>query len=221
MNLITLSRLSIHCVSFASRKAHSSLPKVRWNADFTRTLRFSWSMRPSMKPSDMARTTQRSTPSSPSSRAAATSESATSARPRARVARVRSRILERASWEPMPCSSKSRAFLAWKSRRSFTVPERKVPQSCTRPECFVSARAFTVSKARMSSNWITEGSCTASLTSSMVSSMTCPSLMVAGVSPWKSWWYLLRCWKASTRFPRARMYLEMSRKSTRLSSIVR
>mmetsp|Transcript_39732 Transcript_39732/g.90339 ORF Transcript_39732/g.90339 Transcript_39732/m.90339 type:complete len:200 (-) Transcript_39732:363-962(-) len=158
MNLMTLSRLSIQSVSFASRKVHSSFPKVRWKADFTRTLRFSWSMRPSMKPSEMARTTHRSTPSSFSSSAAATSDSAISARPCASVASVSSRILDRDSSLLMPCSSKSLGFLAWNSRSSFTVPLRNVLQSCTRPPRSVFSSALTVSNARMSSNWITEGS---------------------------------------------------------------
>mmetsp|Transcript_13212 Transcript_13212/g.17886 ORF Transcript_13212/g.17886 Transcript_13212/m.17886 type:complete len:225 (-) Transcript_13212:633-1307(-) len=205
MNLMTLSRLSIQCVSLASRKAHSSFPKVRWNADFTSTLWFSWSMRPSMKPSEMALTTHFSTPSSFSPSASATSESAISDLPCAMVASVSSRILDMDSWKSMPCSSKSLAFFEWKSLRSLTEPERKVVQSFTRPACLVFASALTVSKARMSSNWITEGSITASLRSSMVIALTFSLSMSAGSAPWKSWWYIFRCWKASTRLFSVRM----------------
>mmetsp|Transcript_43330 Transcript_43330/g.111893 ORF Transcript_43330/g.111893 Transcript_43330/m.111893 type:complete len:212 (+) Transcript_43330:199-834(+) len=205
MKAMTFSRLSIHWVSFESRKAHSSFSNFRWKDDFTSTLWFSWSMRPSITPSEIPRTTHLSTLSSLSSSALATSDSCISDLAWARDASVSSRILDMASWKLMPCSSKSLALAFWKSRRSLTDPEKKTWQSFTRSPCLVLASAFTVSKARMSSNWITEGSCTASLISSTVASVTVASPRVFADSPWKERWYLFRCWKASRRFPSALM----------------
>mmetsp|Transcript_74065 Transcript_74065/g.217004 ORF Transcript_74065/g.217004 Transcript_74065/m.217004 type:complete len:206 (-) Transcript_74065:665-1282(-) len=201
MKAITFSRLSIHEVSFESRKDHSSFSNFRWKEDFTSTLRFSWSIRPSITPSEIALTTHFSTFSSSSSSALATSDRPISDLACARLASVSSLILDMASWKFMPCSSKILLLDFWKLRRSFTVPEKKTSQSFTRSAFLPFERALTVSKPRMSSNWITTGSWTASLISSIVASVTEDAVSSAAFAPWKERWYLLRCWKASRRLP--------------------
>mmetsp|Transcript_88185 Transcript_88185/g.210632 ORF Transcript_88185/g.210632 Transcript_88185/m.210632 type:complete len:225 (+) Transcript_88185:31-705(+) len=184
-NLMTCSRFSIHCDSLESRKFHSSFSNFRRKADLTSTLRFSWSMRASMTPSEMARTTHGSTPLGLSWICFAISSRGSSDCPRDMVAKVKSRILAIASWKLRPCSSKHFSFFLWKSLRSSTAPNRKISHKMTRPPCLVLFSAFTVSSTSTSSNWITTGKVMASFRSWTVCSAT-SGLMSASVgSPWK------------------------------------
>mmetsp|Transcript_71256 Transcript_71256/g.204426 ORF Transcript_71256/g.204426 Transcript_71256/m.204426 type:complete len:223 (+) Transcript_71256:113-781(+) len=192
MNLMTFSKLSIQDVSFPSKKAHSSFSNFRRKDDFTSTLLFSWSIRPSMIPSEMARTTHGSTTSSLSSRPLATSARVISERLCAKVANVKSLIFDMASSTLRSYCVKSASFFFWKSRRLFTVPLRKTSQSLTSPLSLPLLNSLTVSKLRMSSNWMTLGMEMASVKSWTVHSVTILSDSSDALAPWKSWWYLFK-----------------------------
>mmetsp|Transcript_12101 Transcript_12101/g.33919 ORF Transcript_12101/g.33919 Transcript_12101/m.33919 type:complete len:212 (+) Transcript_12101:384-1019(+) len=211
MNLMTFSRLSIHCVSFVSRKDHSSFANWRWKDVFTSTLELSWSMRPSTTPSEIALTTHFSTPSTSSCSASATSESAISDLPCTMLDSDSSRTLARASSNFRECSSKSLGCFFWKAPKSETVPLRKTPHSSTKSLCLPFPSALMVSKFKMSSNWITDGSATATLMSSTAKLCGSAAPTTSGFSPWKHSWYLFRWVKCSTRLPSACIYCAISR----------